>query len=217
MIEIRGSLDESKLKEFVKNIKDIKVHRFNNGEIIEVYTDNKYPLIINTEKSSYTRCSKNINSVINKSAVFNNNNTRTLVKLVVNGKLTTFDFARLACIFNHLYENKVYNNLEFYDVNHIDGTGNKDKFGYINERLYNLEICDKSSNAKHIRVIEKLLKLTGKHFAISANDKSIINLVNINNDDTILKMLENNLFDSAVDKFGTIYLGKAAQRLREYQ
>lgn len=153
-----------------------------------------------------------------KKPVFNDPGNRKLIKYSVGRKVTSSFSARVIAILYELYNNgPIHQDIDSLDVNHIDGSGNIERYGYINEKTYNLEIVNKSDNDRHIKILERLERLyPGKHFGISANDKFIMDYLTMNSDKSVKTAIHSNLWETEIDEHGTIFLGDAAYKLREY-
>ena len=58
-------------------------------------------------------------------------------------------------------------------VNHKDLTGNLNQYGYVNNKVDNLEIVSSELNAIHCRAMERAQKMLGQHLSISATSPAI--------------------------------------------
>ena len=78
--------------------------------------------------------------------------------------------------------------------NVMDGTGAKntaDELGLpVNMKEENLEMTLKKRNLRHGSIIKKLVKITGKVYKFSANDKTLYDLIDVGTDEQIKEYME---------------------------
>lgn len=155
----------------------------------------------------------------------NQRGRNTIYLALKNGPIngTRIPFARILGVAHYIYENDAigseFNGFSGMEVNHMDASGNYNRLGFVNEALYNLELCGATENKKHLACINRLKKLFSINFAISANDKELIEIISNKSRVEIINYI-NNLKNNDLcvkDKNNTYYLGKAASKLKLYK
>ena len=191
-----------------KEIKGVEMIKLGDtpcdGEIITIEFNNGTKKVINTQNNVI---GNSIKAVRNKDCNINLQNGRLTTTLFVGGYVqgTRIQLGALVGLAKDFLNNTVPASYVGLSINHIDRTGNKDVYGFINNKLYNIETTSDSRNSRHWRCIQRIQHLTGRHIGVSANDEEVLKFIEFNDDET----LNNELFiryKKYKDNNGTYYL-----------
>ena len=142
------------------------------------------------------------------------------VRLAGRENNTRIQFASLAGVAQYIkgFDIQEFEGMEGLAINHIDLTGNMNRRGFINNRLYNLELCSDSQNTIHKVCVERLMELyPGKYFGISALDLELTDKVRNLDDDEVKQYMDSIADTAEIDKNGTIFIGMAGLKLRMWK
>lgn len=183
---------KSSMNRVAEAIEDAKVEYLKDTEIVTIKMNYGTEYKIDTAKSVYTTgsiiCLKN--KVQKKNII--GSQVRDTVGLNIPGysnntRIALAKFIMLGVEKANGIERDSYIGL---DANHMDRTGNETVYGYTNNRVANLEICDKSSDDRHWRCVDRLQKLMDVHFAFSANDKDLLDKIEFLSDEELVDYIK---------------------------
>lgn len=175
-----------------------------DGEIVTIEFKNGSKKFINTATNVISNSARKAYTKKETSCKLQNNRLSTVLYLDEYKNGTRLQLGTLLGLAKDFYYKKQPSSYVGYEINHIDRTGNQRIYGYINNKLYNLETCDKSSNEIHWMCIKRVQKELGMHIAFSANNEEYLNNFQYLSTEKLRTIIENSI--DFLDNQGTIYL-----------
>lgn len=208
------------INDYLRTVEDISIEEYPETEIVTIKSSSKN-FVLDTEESLSSTSRSGLKKAERKFNV-GDYDVRDTVTVGLTGREnnTRIQFASLAGVAQDIkaFDMFEFEGMEGLAVNHIDMTGNKKRRGFINNRLYNLELCTDSQNTIHKVCVEKLQELyPGKYFGISALDTELTNNIRFKEDDEIKAYMDSIADTAEIDKNGTIYIGMAGLKLRMWK
>ena len=175
------------MNRLVRSIKAVGVNKtglviiqFKNDRILFIdYIKNKYSYSLKALKNSKPRYN-----------FIQGNQKRLTIPLSITPSGTRFQLGLLVALANELYNGIVRSNYRGLSCNHKDCSGNYNRYGYINDKLDNLEIVDKGDNSRHESLIYWVEKICNKHISISAVDP-MFNFIDSLDKDELIEFFNN--------------------------
>ena len=184
--QLNGSMNN-----IVRHIKDIKIDRMPETEVIELSMDTGKVVFIDTNLGVHAK-TRHALLTAKKKYYYHGGQTRETItfSLPEYNDNTRINLASVIAICDELDRGFCKQCYCGFETNHKDLTGNVNRFGYSNNRIYNLEITNKYDNEIHRFVIEKLNKIYDRRFSVSAENYDLINVVRYCSDDEIRQYLD---------------------------
>lgn len=218
------------INDYLRTVNDVQIRCYPETEVISVKSNVKN-IHIDTLSSTSSSSISGLSKAEKKLDIGEYSVRETITVGLPNRKNNTrINLSCLCGVLSYIKEKNIkeFEGMEGMSINHMDKTGNRKIHGYTNNRLYNLEFCSLSQNSIHGNCIDELERLyPGKRFAISALDDELINVLRFGKGDDKATDEENDRFKKAYmdsiaytgeyDKHGTLYIGKAGLRLREWK
>lgn len=175
-----------------------------DGEIVRIKFNNGSTKFINTATNVISNSRRIATKSIETTCKLQNNRLTTVLYIADYKNGTRLQLGTLLGLAKDFFYKTQPKSYVGYEINHIDRTGNKNIYGYINNKLYNLETCSKTDNEIHWMCIRRVQKELGNHIAFSANNEKYLNIFQYFNTEYIRKTIEDNI--DFIDNQGTIYL-----------
>lgn len=208
------------MNDYLKTVSEISIEEYPETEIISFKSSAKN-FVLDTEESLSSTSRSGLKKAERKFDV-GEYSVRDTVTVTLEGREnnTRVNFSGLLGVAQYIkaFDLDEFEGMEGLAINHIDMTGNKKRRGFVNNRLYNLELCTDSQNTIHKYVVEKLQKIyPDRYFGVSAMDLELINAVRFKEDDEIKAYMDSVVDTAEVDKHGTIFIGMAGLKLRMWK
>ena len=166
-------------------VRSIKAVGVNNDNLVAIVFKNDKVLYIDYVKNTYSYSFKALKNRKPKYNIKKGNQKRLSIGLSIVPSGTRFQLGLLVALANELYNGIVRSDYHGLSCNHKDCSGNYNRYGYINDKLDNLEIVSKGDNSRHESIIYWVEKICNKHICISAVDPMIDYISSLDNDELI--------------------------------
>lgn len=175
-----------------------------DGEIIHIKFKNNTEKFINTETNVISTTLKAAITKKETNCILQNNRLTTVISVgkYING--TRLHLGTLIGLAMEFYNGISRPSYIGYEVNHKDRTGSKSIYGYLNNKIYNMEVCRKDDNERHWRCVERIQDELDIHVSFSANNPYYLFAFEFYEIDTIKRIIECNT--KFVDRYGTVVL-----------
>lgn len=203
----------------VRAITDIEIHHGYDTDLIIIKSGIRN-ICIDTARSVFSKTVKGLKTAQHK-LWYNSTGTVERERIIIStGDGTTSSYLATVCgVVDYIYCNHIteFEGFEGYEINHKDFSGNGLVRGFTNNHLYNLEFVPKGLNDIHRHVENRLYKMFGRYFGVSALDEELMNKVKYGEDIEVKQYLMSIADQTEVDEHGTPYIGRAGLELKEYK
>jgi len=189
MVNVESNIDNKLISKvntgmnrLVRSFKAVGVNKDNLAVI--VFKNNR-TLYIDYVKNTYSYSLKALKNQKPRYNLINGNQKRLTIGLSIVPSGTRFQLGLLVALADELYNGIVRSDYNGLSCNHKDCTGNYNRYGYINDKLDNLEIVGEGDNKRHERLINWVQKVCNKHISISAVDPMFNYISSLDNDELI--------------------------------
>jgi hypothetical protein len=166
-------------------VRSIKAVGVNKTGLVVIEFKNSKVLYIDYIKNTYSYSLKALKYCKPNYNYIKGNQKRLTIVLPLTPSGTRFQISLLIALADELYHGIVRSNYHGLSCNHKDCSGNYNRYGYINDKLDNLEIVNKGDNSKHESIVYWAEKICNKHICISAVDPMIDFIDSLDKDELI--------------------------------
>jgi hypothetical protein len=166
-------------------VRSIKAVGVNKTGLVAIEFKSSKVLYIDYIKNTYSYSLKALKYCKPNYNYIKGNQKRLTIVLPITLSGSRFQIALLVALANELYHGIVRSDYDGLSCNHKDCSGNYNRYGYINNRLDNLEIVDGGDNKRHERKVYWVEKICNKHISISAVDPMLYYISSLDKDELI--------------------------------
>jgi hypothetical protein len=181
-----------------------------DGEIITIEFKDGTIKHINTATNVISNSLKQVRTKTKTNCKLQNGRLTTVIYVGGYNHGTRVQLGTLVGLAKDFLNNIVPDSYIGKSINHIDRTGNISIYGYINNKLYNLETTSDSNNSRQWRCVKRVQDVLNIHIGLSANNDELLDIIEFVDDSKLMDELANRFIianvNDKVNNKGTIYI-----------